>query len=135
MNNNYRCDRYEELSPSEQRIMLNKKRRLKIVRRQRLILLAAVIAVVFLFMSMFMKMSLVLSAQSRDITPTCKYYKVVSVHAGDTLESLATKYYANDKYGDFSSYISEICSINHLDDPDVIKAGENVVIPYYDEYR
>lgn len=135
MRNDYRCDRFEELNASEQRIIRNKIRRNRIVRRQRLMLVAAIMAVVILSVCMFLKMSIVLKAQSEDMVPTCKYYKVVTLHAGDNLWDIASNYYATDEYKDFTAYLTEICSINHLDCPDEIKAGENVIIPYFDVYR
>ena len=64
-----------------------------------------------------------------------KYYAVVNVHAGDTLESLSKERFDKDHYDSFESYINEILRINHLDNPEDLKAGENVIIPYYDVYK
>lgn len=120
-------------SYSELRIAANKERRLKIVRRQRMI--AAFIATFFVTLTVFFGTTLLSEAQNEDYVPMCKYYKVVVVHAGDTLNSIANKYFAEDEYRNFEAYTSEICRINHLDSADEIKAGENVIVPYYAEYE
>lgn len=121
------------LSKSELRIYENKKRRLRIVRRQKLVLALIVTLLVFLFL--FFRNTLKLEAQNEDYAPKCKYYKVVTVHAGDNLSSIAGRFYDGEEYEDLEHFVSEICSINQLYDPDVIKAGESIVVPYYDEYK
>ena len=117
------------LSKSELRIIANKKKRQRIVRRQKLAIILGVAILVFLIA--FLRNPVNLSAQSDDYVPTCKYYKVIMVHADDTLWSLSDQYYDADRYSSFDSYISEVCRINHLADADSIKAGENIVMPYY----
>ena len=121
------------LSKSELRIYENKKRRLRIVRRQKLVLALIITLAVFLFL--FYRNSLKLEAQNEDFTPKCKYYKVVTVHAGDNLSSIAGRFYDSDEYEDLEHFVSEICSINQLYDADVIRAGESIVVPYFDEYK
>lgn len=121
------------LSKSELRIYENKKRRLRIVRRQKLALALFVTAVIFLLL--FFRNSIKLEAQNENYIPKCKYYKVVTVHAGDNLSRIAGKFYDSQEYDDLDHFVSEICSINNLSDADVIRAGENIVVPYYDEYK
>ncbi|WP_026488007.1 LysM peptidoglycan-binding domain-containing protein [Butyrivibrio sp. XBB1001] len=121
------------LSKSELRIYENKKRRLRIVRRQKMALALFVTAVIFLLL--FFRNSIKLEAQNENYIPKCKYYKVVTVHAGDNLSSIAGRFYDSQEYEDLEHFVSEICSINQLNDPDVIKAGESIVVPYYDEYK
>jgi nucleoid-associated protein YgaU len=70
-------------------------------------------------------------AQSDTFEPQFKYYKSVTVHADDTLWDIARDYYAEDQYSDMSEYISEICSINRLGNVNMIKSGEELIIPYY----
>lgn len=60
-----------------------------------------------------------------------KYYTSVTVGAGETLWKIADNYIDYDYYKDKSSYISEVCSINHLDDEGSITAGEMLILPYY----
>lgn len=60
-----------------------------------------------------------------------KYYTSVSVESGETLWSLADKYIDYNFYKDRNSYISEVKSINHLDDNGFIRAGQTLILPYY----
>ncbi|WP_029230933.1 LysM peptidoglycan-binding domain-containing protein [Butyrivibrio sp. VCB2006] len=121
------------LSKSEIRIRENKKRRQRIVRRQKMAIILSIALVVFLML--FLRNTLMTSAQNDNFVPKCKYYKVVTVHAGDNISEIAGDYYDAEHYDDFERYVSEICSINQLSDSNLIKAGENLVVPYYAEYR
>ncbi len=112
---------------SEIRIARNRIRRMRIVRRQQLIL-AAVIAVV-IFVITFTVTSLMLQAHSDKAS--YKYYTSITVQSGDTLSSIADRY-MSDEYSDEQQYIREVCAINHIGEDDVIYAGENMIIPYYD---
>ena len=123
----------DSFSRSERRIRENRKWRREIVRRQRIAL--GVVVAVILSAVFFIGASLMIKAQNNDTVPVVKYYAVVSVHAGDTLESLSKERFAEDNYDSFESYINEILRINHLDNPEDLKAGENVIIPYYDVYK
>ncbi len=114
---------------SEARIRSNKARRQRIVRRQYGVLLFTVSMVIFL--SFFMKMSFSSDAQSDDYIPAFKYYHTVTVHSGDTLWSIASDNYDASHYDNLDKYIAEICSINNFSNPDSLKAGENIIIPYY----
>lgn len=121
------------LSKSELRIYANKKRRQRIVRRQRMAIVLFV--TIILFLIFFFRNTLKLEAQNENYEPKIKYYKVVSVQYGDSLGSIALEYYDDGEYESIENYMSEICSINHLSDEDMIKAGENLVVPYYDVYK
>lgn len=121
------------LSKSEIRIRENKKRRLRIVRRQKIALFLGITFILFILL--FFRYSLMSTASNDDFVPKCKYYKVLTVHAGDNISEIAKEYYDADQYEDFGTYVSEICKINQLSDANLIKAGENIVVPYYDEYR
>ncbi len=60
-----------------------------------------------------------------------KYYTSVTVESGETLWSLADRHIDYSYYKDKNSYISEVKSINHLDDSCFIKAGQILILPYY----
>lgn len=60
-----------------------------------------------------------------------KYYKQVTVEAGESLWELAGEYADSDYYKDRSSYIAEIKRINHLDADGSVTAGQSLIIPYY----
>jgi hypothetical protein len=64
-----------------------------------------------------------------------KYYTSYEVKSGDTLWSIAKEYSGNGAYDTVTSYIDEVCSINHLPS-DRIYAGNEICIPYYStEYK
>ena len=62
-----------------------------------------------------------------------KYYTSVTVEAGETLWSLADAYIDYENYRDKNSYISEVRSINHLDEDGSLMAGQVLIMPYYSE--
>ena len=62
-----------------------------------------------------------------------KYFTRVTVETGETLWSLADEYIDYGYYKDKNRYISEVRSINHLDDDCTITAGQALVLPYYSE--
>jgi hypothetical protein len=124
---------FGKVSQSEIRIRENRKWRMEVVRRQRIVLASFIAAVAF--MAILFSASLMIKAQDNTYEPTCKYYTVANVHAGDTLWVMAQKYYSEENYKNYDAFITEICKINHLESPEDLKAGENVVIPYYDVYK
>lgn len=122
------------VSDSEIRILNNKKRRMKIVKRQRMAL-AAVIAVVVATL-VFIIMTLTSNATSENFTPEYKYYRQIAVHSGDTLWDIASANLPTGHYRDLEAYMAEISSINHLPEDGCINAGENLILPYYStEYK
>ena len=112
----------------EIRIAENRKRRLRIVRRQRIILALVIAVIVFAFV--FLGMELVLQAHSEN--GRFKYYTSITIHSDDTLSSIAENYISSE-YENADSYIQEVCAINHLDEEGTIYAGENLVVPYYSD--
>lgn len=122
------------LSKSEIRIYKNKLRRQRIVRRQKMAL--ALIAAVMVFTVSFLVSTLMLDAQDNTYTPEFKYYKEITVHAGDTMWDIACENISYDHYKDVAAYINEVCSINHLAQDSTLLAGESLIIPYYStEYK
>jgi hypothetical protein len=117
------------LSKSEIRIYKNKLRRLRIVRRQKFMLGLAVALMVFVFY--FIASTLVLDAQDSSYTPEFKYFKEITVNAGDTLWGIACDNISYSHYGDVADYISEVCSINNISAEGDLLAGESLIIPYY----
>ena len=72
-------------------------------------------------------------AHSEDDPIRYKYYTSITVHSGDTLESIAGEYMSKE-YKNTQAYIHEVCMINHIDEEyGRIVAGENIVVPYYEE--
>ncbi len=110
----------------EIRIAENKKRRLKIVRRQRIAL--ALLTFLIVFGIAFIFATLLIKAQ--DEREPFKYYTQIEIHSGDTLESIADKY-LTDAEDSRQHYINEIISTNNLDDDGSILAGDTLIVPYY----
>lgn len=123
----YNDERY--FSRSEIRIRNNKIRRNRIVRRQFTALIAVI--TVILIALVFTATSLSTDAQSEVYAPEFKYYKNVTVTYGDSLWDIAKANYPSEHYKSINSYISEICSVNHISEADMLRAGENIIIPYY----
>ena len=75
--------------------------------------------------------SIMSSAQSDEYQPEFKYYKTVTVHTNETLWNIADSNFSSDNYDSLNSYMGEICKINSISDPNSIKAGEAIIIPYF----
>ncbi len=116
----------EYMAYREMRIVENRKRRMRIVRHQRIAL--ALIVAVLIFLITFVTAVLMSSASSNEIKT--KRYTNLTVSCGDTLWSIADRY-MTEEYDSHDQYIKEVCGINHLSEDDVILAGTNVIIPYY----
>ena len=110
----------------EIRIEENRKRRLRIVRRQRIILGLAIALVVFSFA--FLCSKLVLSAHSEN--GRFKYYTTITVSSSDSLTDIAENFMTGE-YTNIDEYINEICQINHIYDANSIRIGDQLIIPYY----
>ncbi len=122
------------LNRSETRIIKNRIRRQRIFRRQVMALFAFITLIIFILS--IMKFSFHVDAQTEDYKPEFKYYTSVTVHAGDSLWALASDMYSEEHYKNFNSYVTEICKLNNISDADDLKAGENLIIPYYSsEYK
>ena len=116
-------------SRSEVRIRKNKLRRARIFRRQ-VFLLCATLALL-IFVGILFASTIKSEAQSDTYVPEFKYYKTITVHSDDTMWKLAQTDYSSAHYDGMQDYITEICSINAISDPDRLNAGESLVVPYY----
>ena len=121
----------EYMAYREKRIAENRKKRIRIVRRQRILLAFAIIAVVFI--SVFLAMSLESRADTGDVR--FKYYTSRTLSAGESLYDIARQN-CTDEYKDIDTYINEVCSINHIADKNEVMAGRSIIVPYYScEYK
>ncbi len=57
-----------------------------------------------------------------------KYYTSVAIMPGDTISEYYETY--GEHYKNINQYIEEVCMINSID-PDHLKAGNYIIIPYY----
>lgn len=60
-----------------------------------------------------------------------KYYTSVTVEAGESLWDIADEYIDYDIYTSKNYYISEVKSINHLNEEGTIVEGQMLIVPYY----
>lgn len=72
-----------------------------------------------------------INSKAKSMDSEKKYYKSVTVKAGETLTSIADQY-ADEHYESKIEYIKEVARINNID-PDKIKSGNNIIVPYYSE--
>jgi cell division septal protein FtsQ len=126
--NLYNNPRY--CSESEIRRRKNKIRRERIVRRQFMVL--AIIVSIFVIYACFAFTTIMSGAEGTDHVTEYKYYKSVVVHSGDSIWSIASENYNANKYKDINSYIKEINTINSLSACSTLKAGESLIVPYYE---
>ena len=128
----YNNPRY--FSESEERIRRNRIRRQRIVRRQ-FIALACILAII-IFTFSFSFTTILSGAEGEDHVTNYKYYKTVTVHSGDSVWSIASANFDEDRYNSINNYICEIYSINGIDSSSIVNAGETLIVPYYStEYR
>lgn len=112
---------------SERRIKNNRLRRRRQIRRNicmcfiTVIIIAGISTIFFSFKA---------KAQSNEEIISYKYYKSITVAAGDTLWDYAESYADAEFYDSYSSYIKEVKEINHLKD-DNITYGQHIIVPYY----
>ena len=76
------------------------------------------------------------SAEAKKNTEaTFQYYTQIIVQEGDSLWSIAEEMMQNeatgDAYSDPRAYIEEILTLNQIADMDHIRAGRELIIPYY----
>lgn len=111
---------------SERRILNNKLRRRRELRKNLMLCFLSVMLVVTLSISCFGFWS---NAQAKDSTPLYKYYTSIEVMPGDTLWSIAGEHFS-EPYADYNEYIEEVMEINSLHSTE-ITSGSFLVVPYY----
>lgn len=112
---------------SERRIRNNKLRRRRQLRRNICISLMTFMLVAG-FSVLFFSFGSRAQTDAGDVS--YKYYKSVTVQAGDTIWDYAGLYADKDFYDSYDNYIKEVMNINHLKDDNII-CGQNIILPYY----
>lgn len=102
--------------------------RLRRERRKRIMATAGTVLAVF---CMVLICSLSYGSISTRANTGYKYYKSVTIAAGESLWELADSYIDYDYYKDKNAYIAEVQSINHIEDASSVSAGQEIVVPYY----
>jgi len=110
------------------------RRRAAMIRRKRIrtlrwvaVIAAAVITLSFILALCFSRR---VNAESDTAVTYYKYYRCQEVQDGDTLWAYAGEYRCIEQGQSKQSYISEVMSINHMQD-DRIREGQKLVLPYY----
>lgn len=101
------------------------------LRRERRRKAATAFLIVFITICMIVVCAISYSSIRSNANSSFKYYTQVTVEAGENLWDIADEYIDYDFYKDKNSYISEVCSINHLDEDGTIDAGQRLILPYY----
>lgn len=102
-----------------------------VVRRQKLYLCMA-LTVITMILSILTGTRFAFAKQNVEANERTKVYKSIVIYAGDTLTSIASEY-CSDEWNDTTAYIHEVSRINHLDDDELLIAGNYLIIPYYIE--
>lgn len=126
MNNSMRRMRIEDVR-SERRILKNKIRRQREMKKNFLILVMTVCLIVTCSISLNGFRS---NAKDDSTEVSYKYYKSIEVTGNDTLWSIAEEYMDGEHYESIADYIEEVKSMNSLTN-DTIHYGEYLIIPYY----
>ena len=127
MNSNMRRMRIEDVR-SERRILKNRIRRQREMKKNFLILVMTVCLIVTCSISLN---GFRANAKDNSTKVSYKYYKSVAVTGNDTLWSIAEEYMDEEHYDSITDYIQEVKNMNSLAD-DTIHYGEYLIIPYYD---
>ena len=81
-------------------------------------------------MTFALSSSFVTNAKSNHTTPKKKYYTTVEIKNGDTLTSIAKKYYYKKEYKNLDEYMNEIMELNRLEST-TIHSGCYLKIAYF----
>ena len=105
-------------------------RRKKILFRRRLITFCVMISIVI---SLFLILSFSFSsdASSNSDTEQYRYYTSVNVTSGDSVWSIAESHMDELHYRSTREFVTDIAHINKISPNASLKAGTNLIIPYY----
>lgn len=128
MNQNNRNHMRIEDIRSERRIMKNRIRRQRELKKNFLIVAMTICLITLGSVSLSGFRS---NAKDDSAAVSYKYYKSIMVSNNDTLWSIAAQYMDDEHYESINDYINEVKNMNAMTD-DVIQYGEHLIIPYYD---
>ena len=112
---------------SEKRIYDNRRNRRRVLRRN-IRIFATSFILIMVCSAMFFTMKV--KAQNSDASASQKYYKSITITAGDTLWNYAERYADEEHYEDYQEYVDEVLRMNGLMN-DEITVGQCLIIPYY----
>ena len=109
----------------------NRSRRLSPRQKQMIFRKFGIPAIVFILSVTIAIVLCGISSKAQTNDKELKYYKSVTVQAGDTIWDYANMY-ADEHYSSKKAYVKEVAEINNID-PNRITSGHNIIIPYYSE--
>lgn len=117
------------ISRSEERIINNKIRRKRELRRKFFMSFMTVCLVITISIGLNGFLS---NAKDNNSRTSHKYYTSITVSKEDSLWSIAEKYMDKEHYESTNEYIQEVKNMNHLGN-DIITYGEHLIISYYSD--
>lgn len=118
----------EYMTDRQRRVYMRNRRRKKVLQQRIIMCLMTVCLILTCAVSYH---SIKTSANTGEEQLRFKYYTNVSVQPGETLWELADRYMDDVQYTSKSAYIEEVLRMNHLEEADVIRAGQTLIVPYY----
>lgn len=124
---------YKNVNEMTDRELRSYKRRLRIQRERRRKFFMVLMTICLVVFGTVSYQSIKSSANTGEDEIMFKYYTAVTVSYGETLWEIADEYIDYDQYEDKETYIAEVRSINHIGEDSAIRAGQNLVVPYYSD--
>lgn len=119
--------RVTQMSDREYRVYKRNIRRRRAFRRK-----LTLVAITFcLIMTCAISYHSIKSSATSGADMKFKYYTSITVQNGETLWGIADDYIDYSQYKNKNAYISEVMSINQLDDASDIISGQKLTVPYY----
>ena len=112
------------------RAVLAKRRRERLIRRRAITF--GIMVSVIIFMAILLTFSFSSDASNMN-SEEYRYYTSVSVGVGESVWTLAEKYMDDLHYRNTKEFVSDIARINRISPDTKLKAGSNLIIPYYSE--
>lgn len=122
---------YKDITDMTDRELRNYRRELRIQRERRRKCFMVMMTVCLVVLGTVSYQAIQSSANTGDEEIMFKYYTNITVAYGDSLWEIADEYIDYHQYKDKEAYIAEVRSINHIDEDSAIRAGQNLVVPYY----
>ncbi len=111
---------------------MNKKMRRERQLRRRIVTFCVATSV-FIFLALVLSFSFRSDASSSQDHEQYRYYTTVSVVSGDSIASIAENHMDKLHYRDVDEYICDIAKVNRISTTTSLKAGTNLIIPYYSD--
>lgn len=89
-----------------------------------------IIAAIIITAVMYVAVSHTGASEADATHASTKYFTSITVESGDTLWSIAEEY-MTEEYSSVDEYIDEVVYTNNLNNESDIKAGTNLLVPYY----